>query len=170
MKTEDVLSKQDISTLQMMIETFSPKAELPDDSDLLCAILMKKIEEEGIVVMFDDLKVTTLREVCETLFGEKKKNTRLAMIHKLTNLVKEKGAKEFFKIAPEAIKQGLFANVAEDINDEKSFMEQARLTGFANLLNSFDIKLNTLIIEKFVKKGSYKKKDIIGFLIDDEEL
>ncbi|EDR22459.1 hypothetical protein EDI_039370 [Entamoeba dispar SAW760] len=89
----------------------------------------------------------------------------------ITNFIKKNGAEKFFKKVPEYIKKDMFALVSNaNTSTVKALMNEAILTGFANLLN----RTNTQILKDMVKKLSNentltKKRELINFLLEEEE-
>ncbi|GAB1219446.1 hypothetical protein ENUP19_0364G0016 [Entamoeba nuttalli] len=172
MKTEEILRKQDLLTLQIIGEL----ANIQEVSNLNRSDLIESIIDycsiTGTIIVLDDLTVTSLQEIFNRI-KDKKENivkTRAGLNKHIINFIKKNGAEKFFKKVPEYIKKDMFALVSDaDTSTVKALMNEAILTGFANLLN----RTNTQILKDMVKKISNentltKKKELINFLLEEE--
>ncbi|EKE39473.1 hypothetical protein ENU1_126780 [Entamoeba nuttalli P19] len=189
MKTEEILRKQDLLTLQIIGELANiQEVSNLNRSDLIesivCELFIKKEliismrmslfnrDITGTIIVLDDLTVTSLQEIFNRI-KDKKENivkTRAGLNKHIINFIKKNGAEKFFKKVPEYIKKDMFALVSDaDTSTVKALMNEAILTGFANLLN----RTNTQILKDMVKKISNentltKKKELINFLLEEE--
>ncbi|BFU21659.1 hypothetical protein CL6EHI_159550 [Entamoeba histolytica] len=173
MKTEEILRKQDLLTLQIIGEL----ANIQEISNIKRTDLIESIIDycsiTGTIIVLDDLTVTSLQEIFNRI-KDKTENivkTRAGLNKHIINFIKKNGAEKFFKKVPEYIKKDMFALVSDaNTSTVKALMNEAILTGFANLLN----RTNTQILKDMVKKISNentltKKKELINFLLEEEE-
>ncbi|KAL7717699.1 Flagellar motor switch protein FliG C-terminal domain-containing protein [Entamoeba marina] len=163
MLTPSILAKLDISTLRILAERITKDSVESMKKNDLTQLILSHCKQQGIYYGLDDLTVSALHDIYELIKTEEKDvKTRASLIKHIHSYMEEND--DLIEKLPNNIKAGIYQNLSE------RKVKKATSTGFANLLNRVDVNTLNEIVGKFAQSGSYSKKEIIAFLIDDEEL
>ncbi|KAL7722077.1 Flagellar motor switch protein FliG C-terminal domain-containing protein [Entamoeba marina] len=172
MLTPSILAKLDISTLRILAERITKDSVESMKKNDLTQLILSHCKQQGIYYGLDDLTVSALHDVYELIKTEEKEiKTRASLIKHIHSYMEEND--DLIEKLPNNIKAGIYQNLSGKKSKKvtnKEVIEEATSTGFANLLNKVDVNTLNEIVGKFAQSGSYSKKEIIAFLIDDEEL